>query len=71
MVSDDYEDLVDAADIARRAGLSSYRTVHDWRRRYSDFPSAVIERGHCLLFRWSEVEPWLKKTRRLRRIGRR
>ncbi len=34
-------ELVGAAEIAERFGLSQPKRVHDWRRRYPDFPQPV------------------------------
>jgi predicted DNA-binding transcriptional regulator AlpA len=39
-------------------GLSNWRGVHVYRRRYADFPTPIIEKGRCLLWKRSDVEKW-------------
>jgi len=62
----DSSDLVGAAEIAERLGLTHVTSVHSWRRRYGDFPEPIAELKMGLLWRWSEVEPWARKTGRLK-----
>lgn len=59
------DDLVDAADIAERLGLTTYRTVHSWRRRPVNFPAPVVDKGACILWLWADVERWARETERL------
>jgi hypothetical protein len=59
-------DLVGAAEIADRLGLQHVTSVHAWRRRYDDFPEPTIELKMGLIWRWSEVEAWARRTGRLR-----
>jgi predicted DNA-binding transcriptional regulator AlpA len=61
----DPADLVGAAEIATRLGLSHVQNVHAWRRRYEDFPKPVVELTMGLIWRWSEVEAWAQRTGRL------
>ena len=58
-------ELVGAATIAERLGLSHRETVHLYRRRYGDFPEPVGEIGQALVWSWSDVERWAKRTGRL------
>ena len=39
-------------------GLSNWRGGHVYRRRYADFPTPIIEKGRCLLWKRSDVEKW-------------
>jgi hypothetical protein len=58
-------DLVGAAEIAERLGLSHRETVHSYRRRYSDFPEPVARLRQALVWSWRDVERWAVKTGRL------
>jgi Putative ATPase subunit of terminase (gpP-like) len=60
-------DLVGAAEIAERLGLSHRETVHSYRRRYSDFPEPVARLRQALVWSWRDVERWARKTGRLPR----
>ncbi len=63
----DAEDLVGAAEIAARLGLAVPQTVHDWRRRYEDFPAPVAELKMGLVWSWRDVHLWAERTSRPRR----
>jgi transposase-like protein len=58
------DELVGAAEIARRLGVKRPGVVHDWRRRYPEFPQPVttLQAGH--VWAWPDVEKWAKKTGR-------
>jgi chromosome partitioning protein len=58
-------DLVGAAEIAERLGLSHAPSVHAWRRRYEDFPEPVAELRMGLIWAWKDVEAWARRTGRL------
>jgi hypothetical protein len=58
-------DLVGAAEIAERIGGTKPRTVHQWHRRYSDFPEPVAKLQQALVWVWPDVEAWAKRTGRL------
>lgn len=62
--------LVGAAEIATRLGIKNASVIHDWRRRYPEFPAPVasLTMGH--VWAWPDVEAWAKETGRLPR-GRR
>lgn len=53
-------ELVTVPQIADRAKVD-YRTVHQWRSRFPDFPAPVAGTVYC----WPDVEEWLKETGRL------
>lgn len=65
----DLDDLVDAPEIARRAGLKGPQAVHNWRSRYPDFPEPAAVYGKAVLWDWLEVERWLRSTGRTMRTG--
>lgn len=58
------DNLVGAAEIAERLGVGT-SVVHDWGRRYSDFPAPVRRLRMGLVWNWPEVERWAKATGRL------
>jgi predicted DNA-binding transcriptional regulator AlpA len=57
--------LVGAAEIAARIGVKRPQVVHDWRRRYPDFPPPVATLRQALVWNWPDVERWAKRTGRL------
>jgi hypothetical protein len=61
----DVEQLVGAAEIATRLGMKQNHVVHEWRRRYEDFPepAAVLTQG--MVWVWPDVQRWARKTGRL------
>ena len=61
----DVDDLVGAAEIAERLGVSRSNVVHDWRRRHPDFPKPVTQLRTALIWVWPEVEAWARETGRL------
>lgn len=61
----DVDNLVGAAEIAERCGVKRPQVVHDWRRRYPDFPEPVAQLRQALVWNWPEVERWAKDTGRL------
>jgi predicted DNA-binding transcriptional regulator AlpA len=58
------EDLVGVAEISQRLGVGT-SVVHDWRRRHPEFPEPVLVLRMGLIWSWSEVERWARKTGRL------
>ena len=52
----DADQLVGTAEIAQRLGLANSRLVHDWRRRYDDFPEPVAKLTGSLIWYWPDVE---------------
>ncbi len=58
-------DLVGAAEIAERIGDTQPRTVHQWHRRYPDFPEPVATLQQAMVWAWPDVATWAKKTGRL------
>ena len=60
----DVDDLVDAAEIARRLGVKRPQVVHDWRRRHDDFPQPVTHLGNSYVWLWPEINHWAIATGR-------
>lgn len=52
------DQLVGAAEIAERLGVKRPNVVHDWRRRYADFPPPVASLRQALVWAWPDVEKW-------------
>jgi predicted DNA-binding transcriptional regulator AlpA len=63
----DVDHLVGALDIARRCGVKRPQLIHDWRRRYRQFPKPIAKFGGALVWDWREVERWARRTGRLDR----
>ena len=60
------EQMVGTAEIAQRLGVKRPQVVHDWRRRYSDFPAPVARLSQVWVWYWPEVERWGTAHGRLR-----
>lgn len=58
-------ELVGTAEIAERLHVKRPQVVHDWRRRYPDFPKPVAVLKQAMVWAWPDVEAWAKKTGRL------
>ena len=58
-------ELVGAAEIAERLGVKRSQVVHDWRRRYADFPEPVAKLRQALVWAWPDVAKWARRTGRL------
>lgn len=61
----DSDNLVGAHEIASRLGVARSQVVHEWRRRYSDFPEPVATLKTALIWDWAEVAAWARATNRL------
>jgi hypothetical protein len=61
----DIDHLVSASEIASRLGVRTSGVVHDWRRRYSDFPKPIARLALGFVWAWPDVAAWAKKTGRL------
>lgn len=59
----DPNDLLDSIEVAETLGLGSHRAVSVYRRRYGDFPSPVIDKGHCVLWQRCDIEAWKVRRR--------
>jgi predicted DNA-binding transcriptional regulator AlpA len=59
------DQLVGAAEIARRLSLSVPQTVHDWRRRHADFPQPIVVLTMGMVWYWPDIEEWARATGRL------
>jgi hypothetical protein len=57
------DELVDAAEIADRLGVTK-QMVHHWRRRNLGFPEPVLELTQVLIWHWPEVAAWAESTGR-------
>jgi hypothetical protein len=57
--------LVGASEIAERLGVKRSNVVHDWRRRYPDFPAPVARLRQALVWNWPDVARWARRTGRL------
>jgi len=58
--------LVGAAEIAARLGITLPQTVHVWRRRDVGFPAPVAVLKMGMVWHWPDVEHWAKLTGRLK-----
>jgi len=58
------DQLVGAAEIADRLGLAVPQTVHDWRRRHTDFPRPVAVLKMGMVWNWPDVAKWAERTGR-------
>lgn len=56
--------LMAAADIASRAGVT-VDAVHQWSKRHPEFRALAQPTSAGLIWRWHEVEEWLRGTGRL------
>lgn len=60
----DVDSLVGSADIARRLGVKRPQVVHDWLRRYADFPEPVARVSQVRIWYWPDIEVWAQTTGR-------
>jgi predicted DNA-binding transcriptional regulator AlpA len=58
------DELVGATEIAECFGLGKSTVVHDWRRRYPDFPQPVARLKGVVIWAWPDVEKWANATGR-------
>jgi len=54
----DPNELLDSHEVAEVLGLSRFNAVSTYRRRYSDFPSPIVEKGRCLLWLRADIVQW-------------
>lgn len=59
------ENLVGAAEIAERLGVTRPQMIHTWRRRDPTFPLPVAELKQAMIWDWSSVKEWAIRTGRL------
>lgn len=57
--------LVGAAEIAQRLDVKKPHLIHDWRRRYPEFPKPIVELTGILLWDWRDVKCWALTTNRI------
>lgn len=62
-------DLVGTYEIADRLGIAYVETIHNWRRRYPDFPQPAARLRAGYVWLWPDVERWA--DRRGKPVGRR
>jgi hypothetical protein len=60
------DELVGAAEIAERLRARHPSLVHDWLRRYPDFPQPVAKLKAAHVWAWPDVEAWARQTGRLK-----
>jgi len=60
------DELVGATEIAHRLGMKRPQVIHDWVRRYEDFPEPVARLETAMIWAWPDVAKWARKTGRLR-----
>jgi predicted DNA-binding transcriptional regulator AlpA len=53
-------DLIDASEAAEIIGMTNPGGVSVYRRRYSDFPAPIIEKGRCVLWLRQDIEAWAR-----------
>ena len=58
------DNLVGVAEIADRLDVGT-SVVHDWGRRYPEFPKPAKRLRMGLVWNWPDVERWAKSTGRL------
>jgi hypothetical protein len=61
----DIDQLVGTVEIAQRLGVARPQVVHDWRRRYPEFPAPIAVRSSVGLWYWPDIERWARATGRL------
>lgn len=60
----DVDQLVGTGEIAERLAVKRHSVVHDWRRRYGDFPEPVLTLKGMSLWYWPEVDRWARRNGR-------
>lgn len=53
-------DIVDAAEIARRADVA-VTTVYKWKQRHPSFPEPIQDLSVGPIYWWPEVQKWLQE----------
>jgi hypothetical protein len=61
----DVDQLVGAAEIADRLGVSNSQVIHVWRARHPDFPEPVTKLRTAMIWYWPDVKTWAQQTGRL------
>lgn len=65
----DPADLRDANQVAGMLGLARPQGVHEYRRRYDDFPDPIYEGGKVVLWVKQDIEAWRATHPPRRRSG--
>lgn len=63
----DADQLVGAAEIAERLGVSRPQAVHTWRVRHDKFPEPIATLKTAMIWYWPDVEEWALATGRFER----
>lgn len=63
MVKIDPKELIDTAEVAALIGLKNANGVSVYRKRFDDFPAAVVTKGRCVLWRRQDIEAWEARRR--------
>ena len=63
----DVDQLVGAAEIAERLGVSNSQVIHVWRGRHHDFPEPITRLKTAMIWYWPDVEKWALQTGRFKR----
>ena len=61
----DVDQLVGAAEIADRLGVSNSQVIHVWRGRHPDFPEPIMRLKTAMIWYWPDVAKWAVQTGRL------
>ena len=61
----DPDDLIGAAEVQHILKLSHPNSVTTYLKRYDDFPQPVVVFTKVLVWDWSEVEAWSRRTGRM------
>jgi hypothetical protein len=63
----DVDQLVGAAEIAERLGVSNSQVIHVWRGRHPDFPEPITKLKTAMIWYWPDVEKWALRTGRIKK----
>ncbi|HVF74596.1 MAG TPA: hypothetical protein VM938_06065 [Acidimicrobiales bacterium] len=61
----DADDIVGTQEIADRLAVARSAVIHDWLRRYPDFPKPIAFVGRQRLWNWPDIAAWARRTERL------
>lgn len=63
----DVDQLVGAAEIADRLGVSNSQVIHVWRGRHAEFPLPITKLKTAMIWYWPDVEKWAIGTGRFKK----
>jgi len=64
----DVDQLVGAAEIAERVGVSNSRVIHVWRGRHTDFPEPITRLKTAMIWCRLDVEKWAVQSGRFAKL---